>query len=107
MRLANSDMEADDCVSSFSISSSVLENSYGANVFFMGFHEADRLIYFISLLKQVHLTRTRFTRILSVAQRVLNPVGYGNLPAHYHKLTILADFELLFLRPKGLDAQSR
>ena len=48
-------MEAEDRVSSLSISSSVLENSYGANVFFMGFHEIDRLIYFISLLKQVRL----------------------------------------------------
>ena len=48
-------MEAEDRVSSLSISSSVLENSYGANVFFMRFHESDKLIYFISLLKQVHL----------------------------------------------------
>lgn len=54
MRLANSDMEAEDRVSSLSTSNSVLENSYGANVFFMGFHETDRLIYFISLLKQAH-----------------------------------------------------
>jgi hypothetical protein len=48
-------MEGEDRVSSLSTSNSVLENSYGANVFFMGFHEPDRLIYFISLLKQVHL----------------------------------------------------
>jgi hypothetical protein len=46
-------MEAEDCVSSLSISSSVLENSYGADVIFMRFHETDRLIDFISLAKQI------------------------------------------------------
>jgi hypothetical protein len=51
--LANSDMEAEDRASSLSISNSVLENSYGAKVFFMGFHVTDRLIYFIDLLKPI------------------------------------------------------
>ena len=71
MRLANSDMEAEDRVSSLSTYNSVLENSYGANVFFMGFHKTDELMYFIGLLKQAHLTRTsrrsRFTQAAASA----------------------------------------
>ena len=52
MRLANSDIEADDRVSSLSIRSSVFENTYGEKVFFMGLHRTDELIYFIGSTKQ-------------------------------------------------------
>jgi len=77
MRLANSDMEAEDRVSSLSIRSSVFENAYGERVFFMGFHKNDELIYFIGLMKQ----RAAWLTEKDIYIVVQNPVQYARKQA--------------------------